>query len=134
MTMPLDIGIKDLSGLLREVAEATSVTAALKLARAFGGTKIYIPHRLPGGHALVDAAGRDAAEHLSSNYAGEILLVPLGPEADAGRKRRAIRERLADGHSNQRIARDLNCHVRTVERERERLRGTDDDRQLRLLD
>lgn len=123
-----------LPGVLREVAEAAGEPAALRLAHVYGGTKVYIPHRLPPGHALTEAAGRAAAEWLVKTYAGEILLVPLGPEADGRAKRAAIRERLRDGQPAQRIARELNCHVRTVERESARLRGAGDDRQLSLLD
>lgn len=76
-----------------------------------------------------DSAGEIVASYLTTQYAGLPLLVPLGPEAYAGRKRRANCGRLAVNQSNQQMARDLHCHVRAFERERECLRSEGDDRQ-----
>lgn len=134
MTDSADIEIEALPELLREVAKAAGLTAALRLARAFGGGRKYIPHSLPPGHELIEAAGAAAAVYLSATYAGETLIIPLGPEADAAAKRRAIRERLEARTSHQAIARELNCHIRTVDREASRLRGGGDPDQLSLLD
>lgn len=133
MTDATGIEIDDMHGLLREVAEAAGVTAALRLAHVFGGTKVYIPHRIPPGHPLAEAAGAAAAQYLSDSYAGELVLIPLGTDADSAAKRRTIRERLAADVPQQRIAREVGCHIRTVEREAARRRGGDPD-QLSLLD
>lgn len=129
-----DILPEDLPDLLREVAEAAGVTAALRLARAFGGRPKYIPHRLPPNHELIDAAGPKAAAWLSQTYAGETLIIPLGPEADGAAKRRTIRARLAEGTPHQAIAREVRVHIRTVEREAARLRNGGESDQLSLLD
>ena len=134
MTDHAAIEIGELTGVLREVAEEAGLTAALCLARVFGGTKVYVPHRVAPDHPLAEAAGAAAAGYLSKSYGGEFVLIPLGSDVQDAARRRAIRERLAAGRSHQAIARELKCHIRTVEREAQRRRDGGDPDQLSLLD
>ena len=58
--------------------------------------------------------------------------MPLGPLADAGRKRREIMAMIEKGRPASEIARALRCHVRTVYRTKSRS-PTGDTNQLDLL-
>lgn len=123
MTTDADIDA-GLTGILAELAEAADDAAALKFARAFGGLEdFYVPQRLRPGHVLTVELGRDAAQAVVTLWGGSHIEVPMGPEADAGRKRRQIAAMIAAGKSNPQIARAVGCHMRTVRRVRARARG-----------
>lgn len=122
--------IDELPGVLREIAEATSVAVALKVAHAFGGTEIYIPAKAGPKTPLVKAIGMADATEIIERFGYGELLIPLGPTSDFSRKRRAIIALLDEGRSAPEIARRLKCHRRTVIRVRNH---RPDPRQLDLL-
>lgn len=74
--------------------------AFVHLCQAFGGTRLYVPYKLPDDHDLVVEIGRAAAERLSRAFAPAWLRVPLA------RRERALHYR-GLGWSNARIARAL---------------------------
>lgn len=51
-------------------------------------------------------------------YGGSHIEVPMGPETDAGRKRRQIARLIDEGKTNPQIARAVHCHIRSVRRVR----------------
>ncbi|SMF86504.1 hypothetical protein [Tistlia consotensis] len=111
---------------LIEIAEMTSVAAALRLVDAFGGTKCYVPKDMPPEHSLVLAIGSEAAAILHRHYAGSGIEVPvlavarhrkrLILEAQGGTKEVALRVGVSDRY------------VRMV-----RNAGRPDDRQLEMF-
>lgn len=121
-----------LPGVLREVAQAAGLGAALQLAGEFGGTEIWVPEKLTPDHRLAKALGAEAAGVVLALYGRGHLLVPLGPLADAGRKRREIMAMIEMGRPASEIARALRCHVRTVYRTKSRS-AAGDPNQLDLL-
>ena len=121
-----------LPGVLREVAQAAGLAAALQLAGEFGGTEIWVPEKLTPDHRLAVALGTEAAGAVVALYGRGHLLVPLGPLADAGRKRREIIAMIEKGRPAAEIARSLHCHVRTVFRVKAS-GGAGDARQMDLL-
>ncbi len=129
MTDLTDIEISEFTGVLSEVAETAGATAALLLARCYGGLELYVPRRVAAGHPLVEAVGREVANILVELYGGSHIEVPMGPEADAGRKRRQIVRLIEQGKTNPQIARAVHCHIRTVRRVRSasRLRSRQQD-------
>ncbi len=75
-------------------------TAAIALAEALGGTRIYVPARMKDSHRLAKIAGIEAARALSQACKGSCIRVPL--ERDL----RALHYR-AQGFGHARIARRL---------------------------
>lgn len=100
--------------VLRTIADAAGVTAALKLAQARGGTRIYVPHRVTDDHWLAELVGLAAAQEIARLYAGENIDIPLGLTGSAQNARRAAREALDAGASVAQAARAAGITERTV--------------------
>lgn len=91
----------ELPALLREIADVVSaatgdarqgLAAALAIAEARGGQRIYMPVALQPEHWLVRTIGMTAATALAQHFPkGECLDVPFGPAGSylAERRRRA---------------------------------------------
>lgn len=76
MTAPTQ-SLAGLPMLLAALAERTSVPTVLRLADVAGGTRRYIPEKLPTGkHWLVDAIGVEATEVLIEMVGGDEIEVP----------------------------------------------------------
>lgn len=93
----------------------------VRLAEAFGGTRLFIPATMSSAHDIAKAIGIEAATKLSKRFAPDVISVPLAREARARHYRAA-------GRSNAQIARALGISVSGVERLffRARERGPDD--------
>lgn len=65
--------------VLAQIAAEIGEEAALLLARAFGGRKLYVPSRLGDHHPICVAIGRSAADRLSAWIAGDHLDIPKLP-------------------------------------------------------
>lgn len=89
-------------GLEAELLGHIGEEAFIRLAEAFGGTRVSIPRadRLGPDHDLVHAVGHEAAVALSKPYAGIYIRVPLARE-------RLARHYRLHGMSNAKIARKL---------------------------
>lgn len=120
LTDPID----SLPGALAEIARATSLKAALQLARDFGGTHVWIPEHPTPDTRLARCVGLSAARKISQVLGRGSLLVPLGPLSHGARKHAAIARELGKGKSASQVARDQGCHLRTVRRHRRRIRDT----------
>jgi DNA-binding NarL/FixJ family response regulator len=122
-----------LPGILADIAALAGETAALQLAAARGGTRVYLPARAADGHWLVAAVGRPAADLICREFggAGTQTEIPLGPVGTLAQVRRRIGEMEAEGCSEREIATALGIAGRTVRRRRAARRG--DSRQGKLL-
>ncbi|MBV1702605.1 MAG: hypothetical protein KGQ46_12370 [Hyphomicrobiales bacterium] len=112
-----------LPALLAEIAEVAGLDAALALAEAKGGTRVYFPASAPADHWLPRLVGPEAARlicnHFRATMSGGIGdLVPMGPNATPLRLRAMAQKLTAEGHSADSIARTLKVHQRTVFRMR----------------
>lgn len=83
--------------------------AFLRLAEAFGGTRLYVPISLGEDHEIARAIGTKAAQAMVDRLAPDVISVPLA------REQRAMHYR-AIGRSNAQIARKLGITERGVER------------------
>ena len=61
---------------LAELIDAIGETAALNLARHFGGTRLYVPRTIGDHHPICAALGRANAEHLAKWAGGGSVDVP----------------------------------------------------------
>lgn len=112
---------------LRQVAEVAGIEAAARLARDHGGTEIYIRRTLDMEHVLVKSVGMEAAASILERFGPGALEVPLWLSGRGQQMARRIMEMLEAGHSEAKIARALQCHIRTVRRYRTRVRDAQMD-------
>lgn len=92
-----------------ELATLIGREAFVRLAEAFGGTRLYVPTRMTGQHEIAEAIGLEAARMLSERLAPDYIRVPLARE-DRAMHYRAI------GRSNAQIARALGITESGVEK------------------
>lgn len=102
--------------------------ALVRLAEAFGGTRLYIPLQISAAHDIAKAIGLEAARALSERLAPDYIRVPLAREQRA----RQYRER--ENLSNAQIARRLGIAEPSVNRLFKRLQQRVDSRQGSLFE
>jgi hypothetical protein len=95
--------------ILGELIEVVGEDATLKLIRAFGGTRLYVPHSPEPNDPLSCAIGHFAALKLARIYGGDRVDVPNPPP-----RRVRIMQLRASGMSVDAIARELQCTRRRV--------------------
>lgn len=83
--------------------------ALVRLAEAFGGTRLFVPVKMTARHEIAGAIGLDAARKLSERLAPDYIPVPLAREKRARHYR-------AHGLSNAQIARRLGITESAVNR------------------
>ena len=118
---------KGLPDLLEEVANALSIAAALKLADARGGTKVYIPSTVTDAHWLSLLLGpqdaRTLCAALTSGQTGLHFDIPMGPSRSQVQRWRHMHALIDKGRPANEIARACGVHARTVKRHRNNRHG-----------
>lgn len=89
-----------LGGLSADLKRVLGHDGFIALADAFGGTRLYVPHKVTDDHEIVRAIGAERAARLTARYAPATIRIPLA------RKDRAVHYRV-HGLSNGQIARKL---------------------------
>ena len=122
----------ELPAVIAEIAEIAGPEAAWALARAKGGTRVFIPAEAKADHWLVELVGIEAARRICAHYRimsgnsrmnGVWLLIPM---AAAARSAERWTEALSQGLSIAETALRMGVHERTVSRRRaEHGRGND---------
>lgn len=111
----------ELPGLLAEVEDVVGRDAAIKLAIACGGTRIYMPAAVDAEHWLAEAIGVDAAIKLAAHFSygrrGIRLDMPMMPRA------LQVHTLTEAGASAREIALKLGIHQRTVHANRRHYRA-----------
>jgi hypothetical protein len=130
MTRPSDL-LGGLPPLLSEIAEVAGLSAALTLADARGGNRVYFPAppHLREEHPLVKIVGREAAMKICEHFAklgGIELEVPRGPTGSRADQTRLLAQLIEEGVPSGIITRRLGISRRTVARHRARMRLADD--------
>lgn len=92
-----------------EIEELIGEEALVRLAEAFGGTRLFVPVKMTLRHEIAKAIGIDAARQLSERLAPDVIKVPLAREQRARHYR-------GQGLSNAAIARKLGMTESGVER------------------
>jgi hypothetical protein len=110
---------------LVEIASRIGAEAALKLAREYGGVRLYVPQTMRSGHPIARLIGPVAAQALCDWRPGEQLELPT---LYAMRAKKAMIIK-AEG-SNRAIARSLGVSERYVRLVRNAGRTRDDEPDL----
>jgi hypothetical protein len=114
-----------LPGLLRRIAELTSVETALKLAQAYPGGDCYIPAKVTPDTVLARVVGLNAAVTIARDLGYGHIMVPAAHHLRLAERRRAMRRDREMGLSRIDLARKYNITTRSVGRILNR-RGTDE--------
>jgi len=126
-----------LPGVLAQIANVAGEEAALAIAEARGGTRVYIPPKPDADHWMSRLVGHEAAlaigEELTGGFAGLPVDMPLGPAGLAAAARARIDAMIAEGKSESYIARATGYTTRAVRRRRAALGKVRDSRQLTLF-
>lgn len=113
-----------LPGVLAEIAEATSVEVAVKIAQAKGGRRVYLPARPAADHWLAQLVGHAAAlaigKAIAPGFGGIDMLIPMGPSHSNAQRWRVMHELIDNGRSKREIAAACGVHERTVQMHRNR--------------
>jgi hypothetical protein len=129
--------VNQLPGILAEIADIAGEDAALAVAAARGGTRVYLPP-VPGrDHWLSRLVGHEAAkaiaDRLTCGIAGMRVDLPLGPKGLIARGRAKVDRMIADGLSERDIALAAGYTTRGVRMRKALRMKKRDDRQLPLL-
>jgi hypothetical protein len=124
--------------LLAEIAEVAGEEAALALAQACGGVRVYIPASPAADHWISKLIGHDAARRVCDRLTAGLGIqrrvdMPLGPTGHNATMQamQAHADRMIiAGRSERDIARATGYTTRQVRRRRAAIR---DDRQMTLL-
>lgn len=100
--------------------------ALVRLAEAFGGTRLFVPVKMSSAHDIAKAVGLEAALRLAERLAPDVIRVPLAREQRARRYRAA-------GKSNAQIARALGITETGVDKLFARVKKRDADDQPTLF-
>ncbi|MEQ1694887.1 MAG: hypothetical protein ABL901_03510 [Hyphomicrobiaceae bacterium] len=125
-----------LPGLLADIARAAGLQAALDLANARGGNRVYIPAYAPDDHWLVATVGRVAADAICTlikgRDGGEIEL-PRGPSGLRAETWRRMYAMINDGASSQEITRRLGISRDMVKYHRSKMRTQEVTSQMSMF-
>jgi len=106
------------------LARSPKWPTALRLARAKGGTEVYIPAKLTPRHWLIETVGEEAARKICAHYvSGVHLMLPLGPTGQIALFKQsmlAADRMIAEGQPASKIARATGFTVRSIRRRKAR--------------
>lgn len=113
--------LADLPPVLAAIAEVAGIEAALKVARAYGGTRVTMPLLPDGDNWLKAVVGSEAAAAIIQTLGSTRRVdIPLGPSASYFRTRREqvlqMRKLTDEGLNAPAIARRLGTTERSVRR------------------
>jgi hypothetical protein len=120
-----------LTGLLHDIASATSVKVALELASRCGGLQMSLSDAPDS--ALVRAVGMEAAQAIVKHVGRGVVTIPMANIRGQRARRARSAEMLAGGARPTDVAQACDVHVRTVWRVKAAIRDGEDLR-LPLFD
>ncbi|MFP4137461.1 MAG: Mor transcription activator family protein [Halomonas sp.] len=102
------------SSLARALADAIGHTATVRLMRAYGGRRLYIPVAIPEEHPLAAVLGYRACRPLSERWGGERITIPDDQTALLDLRNRKIAEQYRAGEPIRSLARRYGLSPRMV--------------------
>lgn len=103
------------NSVLDDIGGVIGYTPTRKLALAFGGRRLSVPHIVRDGHPLAVLIGLPAFRALVREFSGVDLFLPTAGDDDRFRRDLVIAERLAAGATSADIALEMAISVRRVE-------------------
>ena len=122
-----------LTGVLADIASATDVATALKIADVFGGRRLYVAAAPKRGNELVKAVGADSARAIAGFCGGMTIDVPIANVYRRHQRNTEIIRQSLIGVSAAKLARFFGLTERSVYNVRRKHR-TRDERQAHLFD
>lgn len=122
--------------LLQEIADVVGIAAAIKLAEAKGGQRIFVPDTIEDGHWLAELIGLDLARQLSfylTHDGGTHIDLPKGDRLRRAKRNDMIAEMLADGHSANYVASRFDLTRREIFRHKARQRERAESDQIDMF-
>lgn len=101
-------------GVLAEIADAIGEDAAMTIANQYGGTRFYVPTRIPHGHRLVELLGMEAAQKLASMLGGLDFEIAQAIALKRAKRNAQICAERAEGVSVSNLARKNGMSERNV--------------------
>ncbi|MBK5937162.1 Mor transcription activator family protein [Halorhodospira halophila] len=102
------------SSLARALADHIGHTATVRLLRAYGGRRVYIPVNIAPDHPLAAAIGYRACEPLAQRWGGERLDIPDDQTAILDLRNRQIVAQYTGGEPIRSLARRYGLSPRMV--------------------
>ena len=111
------------SELLEALEDDLGPDAVWKLTSTYGGCVLHLPKReaMPRS-VVVERLGEKIVTWLYNRLGHGKTQIPMGPHSRSARNMAAFRAAFLKNKSRPQIAREMNCHARTVERMAARLR------------
>lgn len=120
--------------LLREMAEAFDLRAALRFGELFGGRYLHLPAEARPDHPVAQALGVAVLQWLIDRHDRlERITVPKGCHQDRAQMAALMRQLMARGDTADQIAAATGLHVRQVHRWRAKARAEEGARQMDLF-
>ncbi|MBF9050532.1 hypothetical protein GTA62_15275 [Roseobacter sp. HKCCD9010] len=111
------------SELLEALEDDLGPEAVWKLTGTYGGCVLHLPKRNAMQRSVVfERLGETIFTWLHNRLGHGTTQIPMGPHSRSARNMAAFRAAFLKNKSHPQIARELNCHARTVERVAARLR------------
>lgn len=102
------------SRLIADLADAIGYQPTVRLIRAYGGRRLYIPRKADPEHPLSLTVGHAAATHLADLYPGERLELPDEQSSILDLRNRRIVAEHRRGRDVRALARDYGLSARMI--------------------
>jgi hypothetical protein len=99
---------------LAGIAEVIGVDAALRLAAAWPGQRLYVPEALEPEHPIAQAIGYEAGLRFVARYAREYMLIPAAVRLQKMRLRAKVLAEVGSGRSAAEVSREYGLHIQTI--------------------
>lgn len=90
---------EQLPASLQDMAEVIGDDDTMKLVENYGGTRIFVPHRMGAQHKLATLLGLEQARKLSNVFGGEALTIAQCSKLFKYKRNEEIRKKYDEGVS-----------------------------------
>lgn len=99
---------------ISELGQVIGLDAALKLAAAWPGIRLFVPKQIEADHPIAVAIGFKAARELSKIYGGESITPPICQRYHRAAMKAQMMKEYRNGASASELARKYGVHQFTI--------------------